>query len=525
MVGAKRARTAETPKQPSLCLRLRASYFYPTNSVAVVRRYTLSRVRRRLGLLALPTVALAVAVPNVGIGFWPATAIVDAILFMALADKRVARSSARMWPWAMRMRSMTNVFRDLEEQAVFEEWASLRRDSRRSISRAANFADAIGLGELIARTSLLGVVGSKGKGTACVYASAILAAASHRVGTITSPGLRSNHDRIRIDGAVLAPDIYRGMLLRIRNVRAAVPAPSAADGYLSPNGLFMLGGIATLVDNGCDAVVVEAGIGGKSDELSLLPLTVVIVTQIFLEHQEILGRTLTEIARDKTGAISRLTREVFSLDQSSEAASEIANKCEEIGAKLTWVKHAYGRDSDLSFPPGYGRMNAVAGVRGGSALSKLIDGKEIDSNALAQVLASVKYPGRLSEHHTDNGRVIVDSAISRDGLVSSLFFARTRFGREPDTILVSLPVDKDFEGFRLKLGGSPAAKVFVNMPGIHLPYPSRSDWPWDWADADDLPDLLQRGVVLAVGTVLFSGSVLRVLDVNTDSIFDPTTSQ
>jgi hypothetical protein len=33
MVGAKRARKAETPKQPSLCLRLRASYFYPTRAI------------------------------------------------------------------------------------------------------------------------------------------------------------------------------------------------------------------------------------------------------------------------------------------------------------------------------------------------------------------------------------------------------------------------------------------------------------------------------------------------------------
>lgn len=93
----------ERPRSPyedriALPARARAELGMPRNGVAVVRRYALSRVRRRLGSLALPTVALAVAVPSLGIGFWPAASIVGAIVFLAFAEERLARSSICLWP-------------------------------------------------------------------------------------------------------------------------------------------------------------------------------------------------------------------------------------------------------------------------------------------------------------------------------------------------------------------------------------------------------------------------------------------
>jgi len=411
---------------------------------------------------------------------------------------------------------------ELEQISVFAEWLELGDCSRRSLERAGLFADALGLFNHLERVRLLGVVGSKGKGTAAIYASAALSAGSHRVGTITSPGLRSNRDRVRLDGSILSDRQYREMLARIHEARSQLDLPTPNQGYLSINGLFMLGGLEALIRAGCEAVVLEAGIGGGSDELSLLPLDVVVMTKIFMEHRAILGPTLAAIAGDKAAVVTRRTEEVWSLGQSPEVAAEVEVRCRGVGTKLSWVNSVGGGNGELSRLPPYIRMNAIVGINAGSALSRIMDRKAIEPTALTSVLSTVFNPGRMSEHSTPFGKVIVDSAITRDALVRCLFHFRFRFGRDPDTLLLSLPMDKDFEGFKTEAAGYSAAKVFINLPNVHLDYPSRSDWPWEWATTERLPELLHsRGLILAVGTALFTGEVLSALNIDADSVFRP----
>jgi dihydrofolate synthase/folylpolyglutamate synthase len=130
----------------------------------------------------------------------------------------------------------------------------------------------------------------------------------------------------------------------------------------------------------------------------------------------------------------------------------------------------------------------------------------------------VSYPGRLSIHESATGRVVVDSAVSRDGLASALRFSEQQFGRVPDTVLVSLPRDKDLAGFIDVLSDVAARRIFVGLD-THLPYPRPDEWPWEWVESADVPALLAAGDTLAVGTVSFSAEVLRVLGVSADVLF------
>ncbi|WP_054814590.1 hypothetical protein [Nocardia arizonensis] len=410
---------------------------------------------------------------------------------------------------------------DLEHRAIFEEWSRLRGKVARSLERAAALADALELEKKLRSVAVLGVVGSKGKGTAAIYASATAAAGGHTVGTITSPGVTDNIDRVRIDGRILDPVVYREMLETVLAARRKLPRARPDTGYLSPSGLYLLAGLRTLVDRGCDVVVAEAGIGGKSDELSLLDLDAVLLTQVFSEHTEVLGPTLIDIARDKLGVVSARTKCVISLPQVEVVRREVETAVARVDAELIWIDPGADSDSFDFYPPGFSRRNAVAGVRAGVELCSIIDGQEIDRTVLERTLKTVNYPGRLSEHTYGDATVIIDSAISRDGLVSALIFARSRFGKIPDKILVSVPSNKDFDGFVHELGGVEAARYFVNMRGSHLPYPDRTEWPWEWIDDDALPEVLRTGTVLVVGTVTYSGAVLRIIGADTAEVFTP----
>ena len=182
------------------------------------------------------------------------------------------------------------------DQAFFAERLARRSGGRgRSLGRARALAPHLGV-DLHAwgmhPECVVTVVGSKGKGTAATFASAALAATGMRVGTLTSPGLRSNRERIRVDGQAIARRDYEALVGEVAATLTRVSDLLPDDGYLSPSGLFTLSALRHFAGRGCDAVVLEAGMGGASDEVSLVAPGVVVVTPILAEHVGVLGDTV-----------------------------------------------------------------------------------------------------------------------------------------------------------------------------------------------------------------------------------------
>jgi dihydrofolate synthase/folylpolyglutamate synthase len=406
--------------------------------------------------------------------------------------------------------------RGIEARTVFAEWSRRSGSETRSLARAAALRDALGLGGAPATLPpILGVVGSKGKGTTTIHASAVLRAAGLRVGTLQSPGTVTNLDRYRIDGTRLGADEYVAAIERTAAVLQTLPA--ANDGYLSPTGFFTLTGIATFAAAGCEAIVAEAGLGGRSDELSLLPLTGLAMSEVFLEHAALLGGTIAAIATDKAGAAGPTTRFIDYLAQSAEAEGAIIERANAVGASPRRV--ALPTASERRWlPPGMNARNALLGATSAEDLLSAIGRPTLGQDAVERAIAAVRNPGRLSTHPTPTGAVLVDSAVSRDGLDMALAAAPAALGGEPERILVSIGVDKDLEGFIEALSPFAGRVTFVDLPGTHLHYPAREAWPYGWAPAAELPALLE-GRVLAVGTVSFSSLVLEALGVDTGTLF------
>ncbi|MFD0536610.1 hypothetical protein ACFQY7_25690 [Actinomadura luteofluorescens] len=200
-------------------------------------------------------------------------------------------------------------------EVFFREWERRAPGETRDVGRARALASALGL--LAPGVPVLTVVGSKGKGTAATYASAFLGAAGLRVCTVTSPGLRSNRDRIRVDGRAVSAEELASLADVLGEAVAALPPPSG--GYLSPSGLFTIAGVLHARRVGADALVLEAGMGGRSDEVALFPPDVAAITPVFREHAGVLGDTPAEIAEEKLGVAGPRTR-VLSAPQSAEVA-------------------------------------------------------------------------------------------------------------------------------------------------------------------------------------------------------------
>ncbi|WP_146339362.1 hypothetical protein [Nesterenkonia sp. NBAIMH1] len=351
---------------------------------------------------------------------------------------------------------------DLEEAVVFSEWRRLRHTSARSLERTAELMAALGHRPSELRFPVLGVVGSKGKGTAAAYASAALTGLGRRVGTVMSPGVLSNADRIRIDGRMVDEQTRRAALIRIEEARRRLPAADPDTGYLAPTGLFLLMGLLIFDELAVDAAVAEAGIGGASDDLSHWPLEAVVLTQIFGEHLDILGPTVSDVAKDKAAVMGARTRFCVSLADEHPAVPARARATGTVLLQPTPEAFELVRH----MPEGFQRSNAAAGV---TAALRMAGGAHAPSET-AEALRTVNYPGRLSVHEAPQGRCVVDSAVSGPGLEAALRFAEDQMGGI-DQVLVCLPPGKDIEGFIDALGEFRGARRFVELPGAYTGTP------------------------------------------------------
>jgi dihydrofolate synthase/folylpolyglutamate synthase len=421
------------------------------------------------------------------------------------------------------------------DQAFFAERIAQRAPGRRrSLSRARALAPHLGIDLDAWRAHperVITVVGSKGKGTAATFASAALAAAGLRVGTLTSPGLRSNRERIRVDGAAIARPDYETLVAAVARTATRVADRLPDGGYLSPSGLFTLSALRHFAERRCDAVVLEAGMGGASDEVALVAPGVVVVTSVLAEHLGTLGESVAAIAREKAGVITAATRDVLVADQDDPAAAaEIAAAAAVHGCRQHWaglgddpataaarpapatpgaVRRAPAEPSPAA--AGLGARPARLGVAAALLLLDLAGRPAPPPVALAATLRSVRLPGRLSRHRRGDQEWIVDCATNPAAIAAAIAHATASIG-PPTAVLTFIPRQRD---------RAPLLRALHGWRLVEVPGGRRTGAPGSGAvmrlEAVDLDALGPR--VLALGPVYFAGEVLATLDADCERSF------
>jgi dihydrofolate synthase / folylpolyglutamate synthase len=142
------------------------------------------------------------------------------------------------------------------------------------------------------------VVGTNGKSTATRTIAALLDAAGRRAGAYTSPHVSGWAERIWVDGA--EADFERAVA-RVRQEAEAVAATQFE--------AITAAALAELAERQVDVAVVEAGLGGRLDATNVIDAEVVQLTNVSLEHTEVLGETEEQIAKEKL-AVAHASRVV-----------------------------------------------------------------------------------------------------------------------------------------------------------------------------------------------------------------------
>ena len=177
------------------------------------------------------------------------------------------------------------------------------------------------------------VAGTNGKGSTAATLASILQAAGHRTALYTSPHLLRINERIRVDGREIGDAEFAEIYERVETGAQALVASGALPWH--PNFFELVTAMAFtyFARWPVDVAVMEVGLGGRLDATNAAEPLLAIIADVALDHQEFLGHTIREIAREKAGIIHP-GGTVVTLPQHPEANEAIASRALECGADV-----------------------------------------------------------------------------------------------------------------------------------------------------------------------------------------------
>lgn len=137
------------------------------------------------------------------------------------------------------------------------------------------------------------VAGTNGKGTCTNYLASVLMESGYKTGVFTSPHIVDFRERIVIDGEQIDEKSVIDFCQKIQNLSFS---PSFFE-------ISFAMALNYFVQEKCEFAVIETGLGGRLDATNIISPVLSIITNIGLDHVQLLGNTLPEIAFEKAGII------------------------------------------------------------------------------------------------------------------------------------------------------------------------------------------------------------------------------
>ena len=275
------------------------------------------------------------------------------------------------------------------------------------------------------------VAGTNGKGSSSHLLASVLQEAGYKVGLYTSPHLKDFRERIRINGKKINKDWVvdfiedNSSFFEQRKLSFFEMTVGMAFSYFDKESV--------------DIAIIEVGLGGRLDSTNIIYPEVSLITNIGLDHTDILGDTIPEIAREKAGIIKPNTPVVISEfnEETVPIFKEVANK---MNSKILFADSGnYNSDYEIGLLGSYQKRN-IKGVLGTLNLLKGFEIREEDKvHGFKNVVKNTGLMGRWQKIG-DQPTIICDTAHNKDGLSYVLEQLKNQ---EFDTLHIVIGVVKD----------------------------------------------------------------------------------
>jgi dihydrofolate synthase/folylpolyglutamate synthase len=354
------------------------------------------------------------------------------------------------------------------------------------------------------------IAGSKGKGSVAAIVASLLRAHGVSTGLYTSPHLHRFTERIQVDAEPVSPEEFASGLEQVKAAADRVLAASPDRQLVTFDVLTALG-FLLFRDRGVRAQVIEVGLGGTLDSTNVFqpsgahpepveeprgispPLDgggaggggphVAVITNIGLEHRDILGDTIAEIAAQKAGIIAPGAPTIMAPQRESaadvirEVASARASPLTEVALVCNMRRDSHAQDSQ-SFrlrTPGGGYQaklpligkhqldNAATAVVAFEKLAAAM-GLAVSEDTVKKGLEEAKWPGRI-EIVRRRPLVVIDVAHTADSGRRLRDAAAEYLHIDNATLVIGVMGDKDLEG--LAMAVEPIARRVIATRADH----------------------------------------------------------
>ena len=328
------------------------------------------------------------------------------------------------------------------------EW----KGSRPGLSRITRLLHA--LGDPQEKLRFVHVAGTNGKGSFCAMTESVLRHAGYRTGLFVSPFIKDFNERICLCGKPISREELAHVTALVR------PAADAMEDAPTEFELITAIGLLYFLEQGCDVVVLETGMGGRLDSTNVIPPPLLtVITGIAMDHTAYLGDTVEAIAAEKAGIIKGGTPVLFG-GRDAAARRVIEARAREVGVPFVATEDTglTVRRRDLSgtvvdfgawrevFVPLLGTYQAQNLANVLAALPLLREkGLDIPEDAVRAGLAAVRWRGRF-EKLCEDPLVLSDGAHNLQGVDAARDSIKTYFGGQKLLLLTGVMADKDYNG-------------------------------------------------------------------------------
>lgn len=290
------------------------------------------------------------------------------------------------------------------------------------------------------------IAGTNGKGSTAAFLHKILQEAGIRTGLFTSPHLIDFTERIQVNGERISKEdaVRIGKTL----LELEIDTEPAMFDYCFAMAMIYF------KEQGCQLVVLETGLGGRLDSTNVIDAPLLsIITKIGLDHMDILGNTLREIAQEKAGILKPNSRAVIE-SQTKEVLTVLQQTCEKLEIPFRLVDtqqivptesgFIYGTQEEYTMKMlgSHQRENAMAAVLAARELQKL--GYSITEEAIHNGVAKAHWNGRM-EIVSKKPFLMIDGAHNGHGVEALVKSLRELYPDEKFHFVMGVLADKDYQ--------------------------------------------------------------------------------
>jgi dihydrofolate synthase / folylpolyglutamate synthase len=296
------------------------------------------------------------------------------------------------------------------------------------------------LGSPERRFDTIHVVGTNGKTSTTRMIAAILERHGRHTGAYTSPHLSSYTERVQVGEKDVDSDAFAQAVARAAWAAERVNRTLAEDDHVTQFELLTAAALWEMAEQGVEAAVIEAGLGGRYDATNVIESQVTVLTNVGLEHTRWLGPTVRDIADEKLAVLEPGTTLVLGADLAPEALEVAVRVAGERDARIVALDSATPAVPLLAKGSFQQRNFALARA----AAEAYLHG-ETRERAVLDAGASTAVPGRL---HVIEGDplIVLDGAHNPAATTALVDSLPEVLGGRPVALVLGVLEDKDAAG-------------------------------------------------------------------------------